>query len=64
MSSIRIVVVLDHRDHVVNAYPIEIAERREVTEDEFIFAARRLARRDRLSLTPELLSFVIAPVPI
>jgi len=57
----RVVVVLNKSDEVLAAYPIEIAEPSQVSDDAFLLAARRMAERDRRVGKNPSARFVIAP---
>ena len=63
VKSIRFVAVLDQDDVVIEIYPIQIAAKLNASEEEFIVAARRIARSEELSGHHSRLRFLIAPQP-
>ena len=63
VKSIRFVAVLDQDDVVIEIYPIQIAAKLNASEEEFIDAARRIARSEELSSHHSRLRFVITPQP-
>ena len=63
VKSIRFVAVLDQDDVVIKIYPIQIAAKLNASEEEFIDAARRIARSEEIPGHHSRLRFVITPQP-
>lgn len=64
LTVVRIVVVLDHDDLIVETYAIELPDDVIHSDEAFIIAGRRLAARDYLANGDNArLRFVIAPTP-
>ena len=63
LKSIRFVAVLDQDDVVIKTYSVQIPAQRNNSEEEFIVAARRIARGEELSGHHSRLRFVITPQP-